>query len=110
MTYKYIPLVIHGGHDQEDRQVTISEFKRGAKTIMIATSLCARGLDIKNLVLVVNYDCPSHKEDYIHKIGRTGRAGKQGTAITFITKKDEGKSGDIIHAMEISNSEVPKDL
>lgn len=108
--YKYQPLVIHGGQDQEDRQMTISEFKRGAKTIMIATSLCARGLDIKNLVVVINYNCPSHKEDYIHRIGRTGRAGRKGTAITFITKEEERYSGDIIHAMQISNSEPPQEL
>lgn len=77
---------------------------------MISTSLCSRGLDIKNLVLVINYSCPSHKEDYIHRIGRTGRAGRKGTAITFISKKEEGLTGDIIHAMQISNAEVPEEL
>ena len=52
---------------------------------MIATSVCARGLDIPSIVLVINLKCPNHLEDYIHRIGRTGRAGNRGTAITFIT-------------------------
>jgi len=52
---------------------------------MVATSVCARGLDIRHIILVINYFCPNHKEDYIHRIGRTGRAGNKGTAITFIT-------------------------
>jgi ATP-dependent RNA helicase DDX46/PRP5 len=55
---------------------------------MIATSVCARGLDIKNIVLVLNFKCPNHLEDYIHRIGRTGRAGNKGTAITFITPQE----------------------
>ena len=56
---------------------------------MVATSVCARGLDIKSLVLVVNFKCPNHLEDYIHRIGRTGRAGNKGTAITFITPDED---------------------
>ena len=55
---------------------------------MIATSVCARGLDIKAICLVVNFKCPNHLEDYIHRIGRTGRAGTKGTAITFITSEE----------------------
>ena len=52
---------------------------------MVATSVCARGLDIKHLRLVINYMCPNHTEDYVHRVGRTGRAGNKGTAYTFIT-------------------------
>lgn len=61
--------------DPDDRQYAIYDFKKGIKNIMIATSLCARGLDHKNIKLVINFDCPNHLEDYIHRIGRTGRAG-----------------------------------
>jgi len=71
-----------------DREFTIQDFKKGVRNIMIATSVCARGLDIKDLNLIVNFKCPNHIEDYIHRIGRTGRAGKKGTAITFITDKE----------------------
>ena len=55
---------------------------------MVATSVCARGLDISHIRLVLNYMCPSHLEDYVHRIGRTGRAGLLGTAITFITEDE----------------------
>jgi ATP-dependent RNA helicase DDX46/PRP5 len=108
--FKHNPLVLHGGQDQVDRQFTINDFKRGVKTIMIATSLCARGLDIKNLVLVINYSCPTHKEDYTHRIGRTGRAGNKGTAITFITAEEDKYAGDIIQALQLGNLEPPLEL
>ena len=55
------------------RDSTISNFKQGRVQILVATSVCARGLDVKNLILVVNYDCPNHYEDYVHRVGRTGR-------------------------------------
>ena len=77
---------------------------------MVATSVCARGLDIKSLVLVINFSCPNHLEDYIHRIGRTGRAGNKGTAITFISPEDEAYVADIIKALEIANINVPNEL
>lgn len=77
---------------------------------MIATSICARGLDIKSLVLVINFSCPNHLEDYIHRIGRTGRAGNKGTAITFITKEEESHATDLIKALEIGNNMIPNEL
>ena len=77
---------------------------------MVATSVCARGLDIKSLVLVINFSCPNHLEDYIHRIGRTGRAGNKGTAITFICQEDEAYSADIIKAIELANIKVPSEL
>ena len=66
---------------------------------MIATSICARGLDIKDLVLVVNFKCPNHIEDYIHRIGRTGRAGLKGHAITFITPEEDMYAYELIKAI-----------
>jgi ATP-dependent RNA helicase DDX46/PRP5 len=77
---------------------------------MIATSVCARGLDIKHIKLVVNYVCPSHIEDYVHRVGRTGRAGNKGTAITFITPDECAFAGDLIKALETANLEVPDKL
>jgi ATP-dependent RNA helicase DDX46/PRP5 len=62
---------------------------------MVATSVCARGLDIKSIVMVINFSCPNHLEDYIHRIGRTGRAGNKGTAVTFITPSDDQYCMDI---------------
>ena len=70
---------IHG-HCHNNEKV-----KLGKRNILIATSICSRGLDISSIVLVINFKCPSHIEEYIHRIGRTGRAGNKGTAITFFT-------------------------
>jgi ATP-dependent RNA helicase DDX46/PRP5 len=63
----------------------VINLNKGKRNILIATSICSRGLDIAAIVLVINFKCPSHIEDYIHRIGRTGRAGNKGTAITFFT-------------------------
>jgi len=101
---------IHGGKDQIDRDSTIEDFKAGVMPIMIATSVAARGLDVKQLKLVVNYDAPNHLEDYVHRAGRTGRAGNTGTAVTFITPDQERYSLDIAKALRQSGQEVPEEL
>ena len=77
---------------------------------MVATSVCARGLDISHVRLVINYSCPSHLEDYVHRIGRTGRAGKTGTSITFITHDECQYAQDLIQALENSNKDVSQGL
>jgi len=74
---------IHGHKDQRTRDRTISDFKSGRCSILIATDVAQRGLDIKDVMYVCNYDVPKTLEDYIHRIGRTGRAGAKGTAVTF---------------------------
>ncbi|KAK3996840.1 P-loop containing nucleoside triphosphate hydrolase protein [Cladorrhinum sp. PSN332] len=101
---------IHGGKDQEDRNSTISDFKKGVCPILIATSVAARGLDVKQLKLVVNYDAPSHLEDYVHRAGRTGRAGQTGTAVTFVTEEQENCAPGIVKALEQSGQPVPERL
>lgn len=103
-------LVLHGGQDQADREFTILDFKNHKKNILIATSICARGLDIKSIILVVNYVCPNHMEDYIHRVGRTGRAGCKGTAITFITPDECQFSTELINAMIQSGQEPDQEL
>jgi ATP-dependent RNA helicase DDX46/PRP5 len=106
----YESLVLHGGHDQADRDNTIAEFKKNNKKVLVATSIAARGLDVKSLVLVINYRCPNHMEDYIHRIGRTGRAGNKGTAITFITKEEMKYAYELTRVLELSNQEVSENL
>ena len=59
------------------------------RTLLVATSVAGRGLDVKELVLVVNYHCPNHLEDYVHRVGRTGRAGRKGTAYTFVSPDEQ---------------------
>jgi len=73
MKASYQCMSLHGGIDQFDRDSTIVDFKSGKVRLLVATSVAARGLDVKHLILVVNYDCPNHYEDYVHRCGRTGR-------------------------------------
>ena len=80
---------IHGGMYQEDRFDVMNQFKRGEFRYLIATDVAARGIDIDNITHVINYDFPVEKEAYVHRAGRTGRAGHQGVAISFVGPKDE---------------------
>lgn len=106
----YPCMSIHGGKDQVDRDSTISDFKKGVVPILIATSVAARGLDVKQLKLVINYDAPNHLEDYVHRAGRTGRAGNTGVAVTFITPEQENCAPGIAKALEQSEQPVPERL
>ena len=106
----YTCLTLHGGKDQLDRISTISDFKSGVCDVMVATSIAARGLDVRELVLVVNYDVPNHIEDYVHRVGRTGRAGRKGTAVTFVTPDEERYAPGLVRALEQSGRPVPADL
>ncbi|PNF43480.1 putative ATP-dependent RNA helicase DDX46 [Cryptotermes secundus] len=110
MKASYQCMSLHGGIDQFDRDSTIVDFKSGKVRLLVATSVAARGLDVKHLILVVNYDCPNHYEDYVHRCGRTGRAGNKGFAYTFITPEQERYAGDIIRALELSLVPVPDPL
>ena len=101
---------LHGGIDQYDRDSTITDFKSGKIKILVATSVAARGLDVKQLILVVNYDCPNHYEDYVHRCGRTGRAGNKGYAHTLLNEDQGRYAGDIIKAFEYSETLVPGPL
>ena len=79
---------IHGDIDQNTRQKELERFKTGEINILVASDVAARGLDIKGVSHVFNYDTPWHPDDYVHRIGRTGRAGAKGRAFTFVTKAD----------------------
>uniref|UniRef100_A0AC35TW83 RNA helicase n=1 Tax=Rhabditophanes sp. KR3021 TaxID=114890 RepID=A0AC35TW83_9BILA len=107
----YMAAPLHGGVNQDDRNSTIVDFKSGVLTLMVATSVAARGLDVKNLKLVVNYDCPNHYEDYVHRVGRTGRAGNKGFAYTFIMPEGQEKmAGELVRAFESAGSKAPSEL
>ncbi|TGZ71404.1 hypothetical protein CRM22_002667 [Opisthorchis felineus] len=81
-------VVLHGGKGQEQREYALASLKSGQKEILVATDVAGRGIDIKDVSLVINYDMSKTIDDYVHRIGRTGRAGKSGTAITLLTKED----------------------
>lgn len=106
----YSCLALHGGMDQTDREYTIADFKNKLRTLMVATSVVSRGLDVKDLVLVINYTVPNHMEDYVHRVGRTGRAGNKGTAITFIQPDESQYSIDLVKALKASNQVISPEL
>lgn len=106
----YPCLSLHGGKEQSDRECTVNDFKTDVCNILVATSVAARGLDVKDLRLVINYDTPNHLEDYVHRVGRTGRAGAKGTAVTFISEEEERFAPDLCKAMLDAKKTVPSDL
>ncbi|MCL7029059.1 hypothetical protein MKW94_026305 [Papaver nudicaule] len=110
LRHGYPCLSLHGAKDQTDRESTISDFKSNVCSVLIATSIAARGLDVKELELVINYDVPNHYEDYVHRVGRTGRAGRKGCAITFISEDDARYAPDLVKALQLSEQVVPDDL
>ncbi|XP_046686860.1 probable ATP-dependent RNA helicase DDX23 [Homalodisca vitripennis] len=84
----YNACTLHGGKGQEQREYALASLKSGSKDILVATDVAGRGIDIKDVSMVINYDMAKTIEDYTHRIGRTGRAGKTGVAVSFVTKED----------------------
>ena len=87
---------LHGDIAQEMREYTMARFREGKTKVLVATDVAARGLDVNNVDLVVHWDVPSDPETYLHRSGRTGRAGNKGTAIVLFGQRDKGKIGLII--------------
>ncbi len=101
---------IHGDLRQSQRMETLAGFKNGEIEFLVASDVAARGLDIPDVSHVFNYDVPSHSEDYVHRIGRTGRAGRKGEAVMFVTPSDRGYYQDILNLInfkEIEAYEIP---
>ncbi|EDR22313.1 ATP-dependent rRNA helicase RRP3, putative [Entamoeba dispar SAW760] len=82
----YAAIPLHGKMSQQKRLIALEKFKSGKRGILVATDVASRGLDIPNVDIVINYDCPLEPKDYIHRVGRTARAGKSGYAITLVTQ------------------------
>ncbi|KAK0716471.1 P-loop containing nucleoside triphosphate hydrolase protein [Apiosordaria backusii] len=89
-------LSIHGDKQQNERDWVLDQFKTGKSPIMVATDVASRGIDVRNITHVINYDYPNNSEDYIHRIGRTGRAGANGTAITYFTTDNAKQARDLV--------------
>ncbi|CAI6866521.1 ANM_collapsed_G0046730.mRNA.1.CDS.1 [Saccharomyces cerevisiae] len=103
-------LAIHGDKDQRERDWVLQEFRNGRSPIMVATDVAARGIDVKGINYVINYDMPGNIEDYVHRIGRTGRAGATGTAISFFTEQNKGLGAKLISIMREANQNIPPEL
>lgn len=101
---------LHGDRDQSDREAALEEMVDGTVNILVATDVASRGIDIKDLTHVVNLDFPRHIEEYVHRVGRTGRAGKTGIALSFITRSDWAHARELIKILEEANQEVPDEL
>ncbi len=101
---------LHGGMAQDDRDSTLADFRAGNVGLLVATSVAARGLDVRDLVCVINYEPPSHYEDYVHRVGRTGRAGNSGVAYTFLLPDEDKYAPDLVRAMELAGQEPPDDV
>ncbi|KAK3013313.1 hypothetical protein RJ639_008075 [Escallonia herrerae] len=101
-------VAIHGGKDQEDREYAISSFKAGKKDVLVATDIASKGLDFPDIQHVINYDMPGEIENYVHRIGRTGRCGKTGIATTFINKnQSETTLLDLKHLLQEAKQRIP---
>ncbi|KAI5928689.1 p68 RNA helicase [Camillea tinctor] len=99
-------LSIHGDKQQNERDWVLDQFKTGKSPIMVATDVASRGIDVRNITHVINYDYPNNSEDYIHRIGRTGRAGAKGTAITFFTTDNSKQARDLVGVLQEAKQQI----
>ncbi|KAL3834282.1 hypothetical protein ACJIZ3_009018 [Penstemon smallii] len=101
-------VAVHGGKDQEEREYAIASFKAGKKDVLVATDVASKGLDFPDIQHVINYDMPGEIENYVHRIGRTGRCGETGIATTFINKNQtETTLLDLKHLLQEAKQRIP---
>ena len=106
----YNVTAIHGNKTQVDRSDALDSFRNGSIPLLIATDVAARGLDIPNVEYVINYSFPLTVEDYVHRIGRTGRGGKTGISYTFFTDFDKALAGGLVGVLQEANQAVPQEI
>ncbi|KAH9975819.1 P-loop containing nucleoside triphosphate hydrolase protein [Lactifluus volemus] len=98
---------IHGDRTQRERETALQTFRQGHTPILVATAVAARGLDIPNVTHVINYDLPSDIDDYVHRIGRTGRAGNTGISTAFFNRGNKNIVRDLLELLREANQEIP---
>lgn len=109
--HRYYAAAIHGDKSQQSRDRVINDFKSGRKNILIATDVAARGLDVKDVQAVINFDFPPNCDSYIHRIGRTARGDqKEGLAVAFFTREDRGNAAELVNILKNAGQSVPDDL
>jgi ATP-dependent RNA helicase DBP3 len=106
----YKVTAIHGDKSQYDRTSALEDFKQGKIPLLIATDVAARGLDIPQVEYVINYTFPLTVEEYVHRIGRTGRGGATGISHTFFTDNEKGLAGGLVGVLQEANQEIPKEI
>ena len=100
----------HGDMDQNTRDIIMREFRSGSSRVLITTDLLARGIDVQQVSLVINFDLPTQPENYLHRIGRSGRFGRKGVAINFVTKDDERLLQDVQRFYQTVIEELPSNV
>jgi len=102
---------MHGDKSQEERDWVLREFKDCRSTLLVATDVAARGLDVDDIKMVVNFDMPNDMESYIHRIGRTGRAGKKGIAVSFfVSEKNQRMARELVEILQRTSQNIPPEL
>jgi len=101
---------MHGDMDQEEREKIMNAFRSGSSRVLITTDLLARGIDVHHVSLVINYDLPKNRENYIHRIGRSGRFGRKGVAINFVTDHDMEELKELAKFYNTEIKEMPGDI
>lgn len=103
-------LCIHGDKSQPERDYVLQDFRSGKYPILVATDVAARGLDVEDVKFVINFDYPNNSEDYVHRIGRTGRSQRTGTAYTFFTSHNAKQAADLISVLREANQVINQKL
>uniref|UniRef100_A0A1L8DH04 Eukaryotic initiation factor 4A n=1 Tax=Nyssomyia neivai TaxID=330878 RepID=A0A1L8DH04_9DIPT len=101
---------MHGDMDQRERDIIMKQFRTGSSRVLITTDLLARGIDVQQVSLVINYDLPTNRDNYIHRIGRGGRFGRKGVAINFVTEEDKRTLRDIEQFYNTKIEEMPANV
>jgi len=107
---KFTVSSMHGDMEQQERDLIMREFRSGSSRVLITTDLLARGIDVQQVSLVINYDLPGNRENYIHRIGRSGRFGRKGVAINFVTEEDKRVMKDIESFYNTNIEEMPMNI
>ena len=101
---------MHGDMPQRERDAIMGEFRRGETRVLIATDVWARGIDVQQVSLVINYDLPYNREAYLHRIGRSGRYGRKGVAINFVAEGETRALRDLERFYSTKSAEMPLDV
>jgi len=101
---------MHGDMDPAERTLVMKEFRSGSSRVLISTDLIGRGIDVSSVSIVINYDLPRFREQYVHRIGRSGRFGRKGVAINFVTSGEDGIIRDLENFYSTSISEMPMNV
>ncbi|RHY28012.1 hypothetical protein DYB32_006361 [Aphanomyces invadans] len=103
-------VAVHGDKSQVERAMSLNQFKNGTCLLLFATDVASRGLHVQDIHTVINYDCPDSEETYIHRIGRTGRAGATGMAVTYVTDADRGVVKKLLRLLKETDQDIPADV